>query len=99
MLVCNDLELLYPGVSVAVHGQDGVLAAQFKSALEGVRLDVVKANEILSSADDLSLPPKTCLTPAKNALAQADSLVTELLTGCEFAPQIKAQNFLRQHPM
>ena len=64
VLVCNDLELLYPGVSTAVHGQDGILAAQFKSALENVRLDVEKANVILGSAaaDAPSLPPKTCLT-------------------------------------
>ena len=78
-------------MSIAVHGPDGVLAAQFRSALEGVQLDIVKANEILSSADALSLPPKSCLSPAKHALTQADSLVSDLLTGCEFAPQIKAQ--------
>ena len=47
---------MYPGFTVVVHGQDGILVAQFKSALEDVRLDVVKANKILSSADDASLP-------------------------------------------
>ena len=91
VLVCSDLELLYPGVSTAVHGQDGILTAQFGSALEDVRLDVEKANAVLGSADASSLPPKTCLMIAKNALTQAESLVTELLAGCEFAPQIKAQ--------
>ena len=91
MLICKHLTLLYPGVSVVMHGHDGILAAQFKSALEDVRLDVVKANEILCSTNDSPLPPKTCLSTARNALAQAESLVTEFLTRCEFARQIKVQ--------